>query len=265
MSSALTRTMTVKVVIPPRYETGLRASYPVLYFLHPWGLSPRYITDKLRIAVHLWEGVVGGALPPMIIVVPEGGKSFFVNAADPPGHDWSRIVEANPGFFEDALTQYGRYGDYIWQDVIPFVESHYRVRTDGSGRAIGGISMGGAAAAVHAFRSPAAFAAVGMHSPALFAGHPENAGPPWIFGLNGAGFAARNPADCALSLEPDTNLRIYLDTGDEDAMLHEVHNLHMVLAERHMNHAYVVRPGGHNKHYWEPHMGEYLAFYGKSW
>ena len=48
--------MTVQVVTPPDPVDGL----PVLYFLHPWGLSPRYILEKLRLPEHLWAGVVRG-------------------------------------------------------------------------------------------------------------------------------------------------------------------------------------------------------------
>ena len=53
------------------------------------------------------------------------------------------------------------------------------------------IAGGGAAAAVHAFRNPALFCAVGIHSPALFPGPPAHAGPPWIFGIDRASFAAQ--------------------------------------------------------------------------
>ena len=75
-SRALSRPMTVQVVTPPDPVDGL----PVLYFLHPWGLSPRYILRKLRLPEHLWAGVVRGVLAPFVVALPEGGKSFYVNA-----------------------------------------------------------------------------------------------------------------------------------------------------------------------------------------
>jgi enterochelin esterase-like enzyme len=264
-SHAVGRRMEVLVVTPPGYDDDADRIYPVLYFLHPWGLSPRYITDKLNIHLHAWGGAADGSLPQTVIVLPTGFKSFYMNAADPPGHDWMPIIESHDEFFRDALDQYGLYGDYLLKEVIPHIETQYRVRIDRDGRAIGGISMGGAAAAVHAFHEPSLFSAVGIHSPALFTGPPENTGPPWIFGLDRESFAARNPADVARSLTPETQPRIWLDTGSGDAMRDAVEHLHRVLEEQEIRHEFAIRLGGHNKTYWEPLMSTYLAFYAQAW
>jgi len=264
-SQVLGRAMSVRLVLPPRYRPDPAEPYPVLYFLHPWGLSPRYITDKLHIHEHLWRGVEQGDLPPMVIVLPTGHKSFYLNAADPPGHDWAALLDANERFFENALEEYGRYGDYLLGEVIPYVEEHYPVRRDRAGRAIGGISMGGAGAAVHAFRAPEHFGALGIHSPALFSGPPENGGPPWIFGLERATFETRDPISLARNLSPQTAPRVFLDTGDRDPMRAEVEQLHRALTERGVPHVYEVLAGGHDKTYWEPRMRDYLAFYAREW
>ena len=260
-SRALSRPMTVQVVTPPDPVDGL----PVLYFLHPWGLSPRYILEKLRLPEHLWAGVVRGVLAPFVVALPEGGKSFYVNALDPPGHDWSAIVESAPSFYEGALEQYGRYGDYLWGEVMPAVEDRFGVRRDRAGRAIGGISMGGAAAAYHAFRAPDAFCAVGIHSPAVFKPPPEQGGPPWIFGTTRESFAEYNPADLAAWVDPEAQPRIWLDCGDEDPLLENVQALHRALESYGLAHEYGICPGGHNKLYWEPRMPDYLAFYAREW
>ena len=264
-SCATGRRMMVRVITPPprTHETG--APLPVLYFLHPWGLSPRYLLEKLRLAEYLWRGIDRGALPPFVIALPEGGKSFYVNALDPPGHDWSAVVRGQPAFFAHALEQYGRYGDYLWREVIPAVEDRFGVRNDRAGRAIGGISMGGAAAAYHAFRAPEAFCAVGIHSPAVFQGPPEQGGPPWIFGLTRETFAQYNPADLARSLPPQDQPRIWLDCGARDDLLHNVEHLHCALEEQGLAHEYSICPGGHDKTYWEPRMADYLAFYAREW
>ena len=264
-STAVGRNMDVRIIVPPNCETETNSAYPVLYFLHPWGLSPRYITDKLRIQQHAWDGLANGTLPPMVIVLPTGFKSFFLNAADPPGHDWSSIVQGHDEFFRDALEQYGQYGDYLLKEVVPAVENRFNVRTDRAGRAIGGISMGAAAAAVHAFRDSTAFCAVGVHSPALFSGSPGNAGPPWIFGLDRQSFEERNPADVARTVDPGHQPRIYLDTGDQDLMRNAVQQLHDVLDECGLVHSFAIEPGTHDKTFWEPRMDQYLAFYARDW
>ncbi len=264
-SRALGRAMDVMVITPPGYDEADDTLYPVLYYLHPWGLSPRYIVDKLRMHHHLWHGIARGDLPPMVIALPSGDKSFYINAEDPPGYDWESRVDMESPFFRDALALYGDYGDYLLGEVIPTIETQFHVRTDRAGRAIGGISMGGTAAALHAFKDPGAFSAVGIHSPALCLGPPEQPGPPWIFGLTRESFARHNPADVVRGLAPEAAPRVYLDVGDRDPMVDTVEALHAALEETGIPHTYHRRPGGHDKSYWEPHMTEYLAFYAENW
>ena len=265
-SQAIGRPMRLKVVLPPGYDRAKRVC-PVLFFLHPWGLDPDYLVNKLRIHTHLWAGVAEGSLAPMVIALPAGEKSFFINAADPPGHDWSSMVDFDSRFFEHALQQYGRYGDYLLDEIIPYVEDHFHVRRDRAGQAIGGISLGGAAAAVHAFQNPGRFCALGIHSPALFFWTEEGTvAPPWIFGVDRTSFAARNPADLARKVADSSSIpRIYLDTGDADPMLPQVLHLHRELNRAGLAHEFAVNPGEHNKTYWEPQMRSYLAFYSREW
>ncbi len=263
-SQAVERRMLVRVITPPGYSEGAEP-YPFLLFLHPWGLSPGYITGKLNIHLHLRDGVQNGTLPPMIIAIPSGGKSFFLNAADPPGHDWANVVAQNEGFFQGALQSYGGYGDYLLNEVLPFVENEYSIRMDTAGRAIGGISMGGAAAVVHGFQNPPRFGAVGIHSPAVFLGGPGSYGPPWIYGVDQESLAQRSPFEVARRLIPSIQPRIYLDCGDRDKLRKAVDRLHETFDECGIKHTYEVPPGGHDKTYWEPRMSHYLAFYAQGW
>src|SRR5947207_2997110 len=88
-SMALCRQMRVQVYLPPDYGER-RARYPLLVLLHPWGADERYWVDHLcfhEVADHL---IGAGAIPPFIAVMPQGDKSFFLNAADP-GGDFSMI------------------------------------------------------------------------------------------------------------------------------------------------------------------------------
>ena len=123
-SRATGRQMTVCVITPPDHRAP-EMPLSVLYFLHPWGLSPRYLIEKLCMPDHLWAGIARGALPPFVIALPEGGKSFYVNALDPPDHDWAAVVASQPSFYAHALEQYGRFGDYLWNEVMPAVEARF--------------------------------------------------------------------------------------------------------------------------------------------
>lgn len=261
-SHALVRTMRLRIYLPPYYDR-FEMQYPVLYLLHPWGQDERYWTDVMAIHVVAERLIHTGAVPPFIAVMPQGDKSFFVNAADPHG-DYELVVRAELPFFEGALEGCGDYGDYILNEVVPFVDERYRTRPDRQSRTIAGISMGGAGAATLAFTNPELFGSVGIHSPALFTS--DRLGPPWIFGLNDpAAFAARDPTHLATHLTPAASPRIFLDCGDDDEFAHPTTLLHWALEEAGIPHTYLTGPGGHTWDYWDRNLPQYLGFYTAGW
>ncbi len=261
-SRVLQKPMRLFLYLPPYYGE-FKMRYPVVYLLHPWNRNERYFEERLGLKEVADRLIYAGVLPPFVAVMPQGDKSFFINAANP-GGDFSMVVQFDPKFFEGALEGFGDYGDYILDDVLPAIERHYEVRTDRAGRVIAGISMGGAGAAVLAFTNPDLFGGVGIHSPALFTS--QRLGPPWIFGLaDEEAFARRDPIHLAQHLDPRSELRIYLDCGQEDELAEPAALLHRVLEERGIQHTYISRPGGHNGEYWRAHFPEYLGFYAAGW
>lgn len=261
-SRALRKSMRLQLYLPPYYGQ-FKMRYPVVYLLHPWGWSERYHLDVLKLHETADHLINCGTIPPFIAVMPQGDKSFFINASDPPD-DYSAIVKSDPEHFKGALEGYGRYGDYILDEVIPFVDKTYDTRADQAGRVIAGFSMGATGAAVLAFTNPSLFATVGLHSPALF--DDLHLGPPWIFGLgDDEAFSRRDPVCLAKQLSQDAGLNIYLDCGVNDELSESAGELHWALMERRITHTYVSRPGGHGREYWQPHLAEYLGFYAGGW
>ncbi len=254
--------MQLHLYLPPDYAED-DTLYPVIYLLHPWGQEGGWWTDTLRLHEVADRLIAAGAIPPFVAVMPQGDKSFFINAADP-GGDFTPILRIDPQFFEGALEGYGDYADYLLGEAIPFVERKYAVRFDPAGRVIAGISMGGAGAAALAFTHPEMFGAVGIHSPALFTS--LRLGPPWIFGLGDPqALAERDPVHLAKRLARNSRLRIYLDCGLDDEMIEPVADLHFALVERGISHTYLCRPGSHDLSYWSAHLAEYLGFYTAGW
>jgi len=135
-SAALRRAMPYRVFLPASLRPGAR--YPVVYLLHGGGGGYRDWSNDSDVAQYAAQG--------LILVMPEGESSYFVNSATRPGD---------------------RYEDYIVQDLIPDVERHFPVRSTRSGRAIAGVSMGGYGAIRIAFDHPDLFAFVGTISAAL--------------------------------------------------------------------------------------------------
>ncbi len=201
--------------------------YPVVYLMHGsndddghWG--------RLGIQTALDAGIANGALPTMIVVMPYG--------------EWL----ANKNQFETVSWE-----NIFLNELMPLVETQYRIDARRETRAIGGISRGGFWAFEIAFRHPDLFASVGGHS-AFFA---EGNAPPDFDPLKLARTA------------PDINtLRIELDRGNADYAAPGIDLMHQRLGERGVQHDYIVYPEGqHNNAHWQLHVAEYLAFYAAPW
>jgi enterochelin esterase-like enzyme len=120
-SAVLNKTKRMHIYFPPDYDSG-KESYPVLYLLHGggdrddgWvsiGLA-NYILDNL---------IAQGKSKPMIVVMPE---IWMLDTPLP-----SERIQENSDLFAKSLIN----------DVIPYVEQHYRVMQGNENRAIGGLS-----------------------------------------------------------------------------------------------------------------------------
>ena len=205
------------VYTPPGYERDQKQTYPVLYLLHGsndtaggWVLAGQanYILDNL---------LAEKKLVPMIVVMPFGHAVPFGSA---------RPVEStNTTVFEQ----------YLLQDVLPLVESKYRVRKDRANRAIAGLSMGGA------------------QSLAIGVGHSD------LFSAVGA-FSAGAPSDfeSRLSGLSKNGLKLFwISCGTEDALLKRSQELDATLKKNGITHTYRLTPGAHTFTVWRQNLGEF--------
>jgi enterochelin esterase-like enzyme len=215
------------VYTPPCYSTHDAENYPVIYLMHGSNDDDNHWL-RLGLADVLDEGIVGGTIPPVIAVLPFGEWIANENRFD--GASWDRI--------------------FINQ-VMPMVESQYRINGNRATRAIGGISRGGFWAYHLAFRYPALFGAVGGHS-AFFDRY--HARPEY------------NPLDLALNAPFVDRMRIWLDRGRDDYAYPGLDIMDERLAERGLDYTYNVYPQGqHSNDYWRSHVAEYVDFYVSAW
>jgi putative tributyrin esterase len=135
-STALNREMQYRVLLPASVAAG--AKLPVVYLLHGGGGNFRDGSN--------YSGVAGFAERGLILVMPEGNDSYFVNAVERP---------------QD------RYEDYIVNDLIVDVESKFPTAAGRANRAIIGVSMGGYGAVKLALSHPDLFVFAGGISPAI--------------------------------------------------------------------------------------------------
>lgn len=213
-----------RIYLPPCYGQDGRV-YPVLFML-PGNIHDDSIWDQLGLDEAAEQAINDGLIPPLLIVMPEGGQLAMNTSGGP--------------YSYEAL---------ILNDLLPYIESNYCAWSNPMVRAIGGLSRGGYWALEIAFRNPSQFASVGGHSAALvdtFAG-PE-----------------LDPKYTALTADLST-LRIYLDAGDRDWYLPQLHILHDNLLAAGKDHTWAIQEGSHENAYWSAHVADYLLWYAAPW
>lgn len=140
------------VYTPPGYDPRANIDYPVLYLLHGFGqLSKSWIEIGLANVV-LDNLIDQGKARPMIVVMPVayGGKEIL-------GHD---------AYWNDDLRNknFNKFTKGLLTEIIPQVESNYRVKKDRDARAIAGLSMGGAESLLTGLNNLDEFSWVGSFS-----------------------------------------------------------------------------------------------------
>jgi Enterochelin esterase and related enzymes len=135
----------VSIYTPPGYETSPETEYPVLYLLHGSSGNHRTWVDDGR-ANYIFDNLIAsGSCVPMIVVMPAGHvpPEARIPPAAPPG---------------------GAFGLDLLEEVIPLVETRFRIRKDRRHRALAGLSMGAMQAYQIGFRRLDLFSHVAMMS-----------------------------------------------------------------------------------------------------
>ncbi|WP_419193233.1 alpha/beta hydrolase [Kolteria novifilia] len=114
------------VYLPPNYDPNM--AYSVMIWLHGAFGDERFFLDRKTILA-LDGAITNGTLPPMIVAAPDG----IVQG----NRRWS----STHSFYVNGSS--GRFGDYIIQDVVPFVSSQYAILPERRAHTILGISAGG--------------------------------------------------------------------------------------------------------------------------
>ena len=123
----------VIIYYPPNYNTNdTTIKYPIVYFLHPFGADYNYYKVVYDLGTIMSYLSSKNEINPAILVFVNGknpfGGSFYVNSTDPTNN----------------VNVFGKYEDYIIQEVIPQVENIIIKKEKLNGtRYIAGYSMGG--------------------------------------------------------------------------------------------------------------------------
>jgi enterochelin esterase family protein len=158
---------------------------------------------------------------PMIIVMPFG-------------HAVPYGVRAGPVNNTDLFEQ------YVLKDVMPLIESRYRVAPGRENRAIAGLSMGGGQALTIGFRRLDLFSSIGAFSAAPV---DFEKGFPQILA---------NPADTNAKLKV-----LWLACGQQDRLLERSQKLSELWAARSIRHTFRVTEGAHVFKVWRQYLSEF--------
>jgi len=228
------------LILPPDYA-GSQHRYPVLYLLH--GYTDHYPAwvSYTRIAEYARRYA-------QIVVMPEGDNGFYTNS-----------------YANSKLA----WEDFLVQDLIPYIDSHYRTVNSRQGRAIAGLSMGGYGALKLALKYPHLFAAAASLSGALSAARwkPQPAPLPELHSLIESIFgppgnphrAANDPFELAKKLPADQWPQVYLSCGSADFLLEENREFARLLGELKVPYEYREIPGTHQWPVWDQQIQVVLA------
>jgi enterochelin esterase-like enzyme len=195
------------IYLPPCYAQHTQATYPVLYWTYGSVYAVQQTTERM---------IQQGQVSPFIVVIP----------IDAGGYDYeTRIIE----------------------QLVPYVDDHYRTRPDRQYRGIAGISTGAAIAARTAFRAPETFGRVSVISGGIIESEEEEF-TEWI--------------SCT---PPEQWPAVLIDIGEQDRIIGLTESLMAVLDAQGVPYTFTQAPGGHNGPYWQAHMETYLRWLANDW
>lgn len=149
-SAALGGPMKYSIYLPSGYRDPRRAKeiFPTVYLLHGVGDNERAWAAFGRTEAIMDRLIASGELPPFIVVMPAGKRSWFVDSA--------------------GIGGPGDYATAVRDDLRAHVEATYRAIPERRGRFVAGLSMGGYGALRLGFETPDVYRAIGAMSSALW-------------------------------------------------------------------------------------------------
>jgi enterochelin esterase-like enzyme len=228
-SKTLKRTRPLVVYTPPGYHAGTE-KYPVFYLVsgttdteETWFRAGRvnFILDNL---------IAQQKAVPMIVVMPYGNMMMAAPMPSAP----------------EVAAMYQVFNDELTGDIIPYVESTYRVIPDREKRAIAGFSRGGGQSLFAGFNNPDKFAWIGSYAAYL---------TPEVCGKHFPGLTADAAA---------TNARLkllWLGVGREDFLYKPAVEFDAFLKEKGITHTMLETGGGHTWMNARHYLAETLQLY----
>jgi enterochelin esterase-like enzyme len=241
-STVLGRHRRMHIYTPPGYEAGVQ-KYPVFYLLHGAMDSDDSWSSVGRAGFILDNLIAAKKAKPMIIVMPAGHTSTSFSMGR--GRGMGPMVD--------------EFSQEFMKDILPYIESHYRVLPDRKNRAIAGLSMGGMQTLNIAMSDLGKFAYVGVFSSGIFGAAPSKSTP---------GAAPSAPSQTPdfeqqhLAVLDNAELKkglrlLWFATGSEDFLLNTTKASVEMLKKHGFSPIFKESSGGHTWINWRNYLHEF--------
>jgi enterochelin esterase-like enzyme len=111
------------VFLPPSYQKEKRRRYPVVYALHGYSIGAEQWAQEIHVPQTL-EGAFALGAKDMIVVLPDAKTRH------------------NGSMYSSSVTT-GDFESYVANDVVAYIDAHYRTLPERRSRGLVGHSMGG--------------------------------------------------------------------------------------------------------------------------
>ncbi|HYE32820.1 MAG TPA: DUF296 domain-containing protein [Methylomirabilota bacterium] len=221
-SKSLKRQRSVVVYTPPDYDKNALSRYPTLYLLHGNGDTEQTWSVLGRVGMIMDNLIASAKAKPMLVVMPDA----HALAPEGAGADYRQRNR------EALRTE-------LLQEILPLVESNYRVAQTNTSRALAGLSMGGGQALIIGLAENR-FGWVGGFSPSL----PD------------AESALASVLDDSRALNDRLKL-LWLACGKDDFLIDQSRKFNQLLTQKKVRHQFTESDGGHTWPVWRKYLGEF--------
>src|SRR5665213_1307624 len=133
------------VFLPPSYAKEKSRRYPVVYALHGYSIGAEQWSHE----IHVPQTIEGA--------IAQGAKEFIVVLPD------SKTVYNGSMYSSSATT--GDFENFVYRDVVAYIDAHYRTIANRTSRGLVGHSMGGYGASRIGMKHPDVFDSLYIMSP----------------------------------------------------------------------------------------------------
>lgn len=220
----------LNIYTPAGYNES-KEKYPVIYIQHGGGEDHRGWAEQGRTAMIMDNLIATGRAVKAIVVC---ANSNVTNPRRAGGYNWDGMQA-----FRSELID----------NIVPFVESHYRVKADRKHRALCGLSMGGGQSFYIGLRSPEVFASVGVFSSGMFGG---------IAGSANLDLEKEVPGIYSNTAAFNKGLDVFfLSCGEQDPRISYTQNIVKEMRSKGVDVEFSSYPGDHEWQVWRKSLKEF--------